>query len=107
VDQERLMSPEITPEKVVADVVRDCLAWLDRQGFAAVDLAPTDAGAGVGEIVVQAYTYTFFVGVRLPGARPTRTHLHRQAHWMSQGAHSLGVRNARELEITLRSYLKF
>jgi hypothetical protein len=91
----------------VAEAVRDCLAWLERQGFAAADLAPLDAGHGMGEIVVQAHTFTFFVSVRARDAHPTRAHLVRQAHWMSHGARSLSVRTAYELEVTLRSYLKF
>jgi hypothetical protein len=91
----------------VASIVHDCLAWLDRQGFASADLAPTDAGHGVGEIVVQAHTFTFFVEVRAGLARPTRAHLNRQAHWMSHGANSLSVRNTYQLEIALRRCLKF
>jgi hypothetical protein len=101
------MSPALTPEQDVTSIVRDCLAWLGRQGFAAVDLAPLDAGHGVGEIVVQAFTFTFFIGVRARDAHPTRSHLIRQARWMSHGARSLSVRTVRELEITLRSYLEF
>jgi len=101
------MNGTAAPGQDLADMVRDCLVWLRHQGFVAADLAPTDAGANVGEIIVQAFTYTFFVSVRAAGARPTRSHFHRQAHWMSHGARSLSVRSALELEIKLRSCLKF
>jgi hypothetical protein len=94
----------ISPD--VADVVSDCLVWLHRQGLAASSLAPIDAGHGVGELVVQAFTFTFFVGVRARDAHPTRSHLNRQARWMSHGARSLSVHSVRELEVALRRYLK-
>jgi hypothetical protein len=90
----------------VADVVRDCLAWLERQGLAAAPLDVPDAGAGVSALVVQAFTLTFFVDVRATFARPTRAHLNRQACWISHGARSLSVRSAAELEMLLCSSLR-